>query len=112
MNKLSLTLGITISITALLLILNTTPNVAKAYSRQAALLPLGESWVVKCQWHFWELCRVPAFSSSNTRGIGGNSGSGSPPNANDGASINSPGASDSVSIGGDQSSPRRLLSES
>ena len=42
MNKLSLTLGIAISITALLLILNTTPNVAKAYScKRQTLLPLG-----------------------------------------------------------------------
>jgi hypothetical protein len=107
MNKLSLTLGIAVFVAALLLLLNATPNVAKAYNCSSSSSTTNGNHESSSISGPSGSCATSTSSSSKTNSIGGGHLIGPPPPNSSGSSSTfppNPGASISNSLGGAQSS--------
>ncbi|PWU81478.1 MAG: hypothetical protein DLM72_06825 [Candidatus Nitrosopolaris wilkensis] len=107
MNNLGLVLGITISIAALLLVLNATPNVAKAYSCTSSSSTMnGNGGTTRVSGSSGS-CATSAAAASSSHSVSGFIQNGSPPNIDarsTSTSPGSPGSSASLSVGGTHSS--------
>ncbi|MDQ6862788.1 MAG: hypothetical protein M3044_03075 [Thermoproteota archaeon] len=106
MNKLGLALGIAISFAALLVSLNTTPNVAKAYSCSSSTSTIRGNSATTSVSGSSGSCATGSASTSTANSPGGFIRNGSPPNFDGRSSANvgiGPGTSDSFSAGGTQS---------